>query len=273
MGVMRLTKHHGLGNDFLVALGGRAPTASLARQLCDRRRGIGADGLIVGAAPEEEGLDVTMKLRNADGSAAEMSGNGIRCLAQAVALDRGGNGASLLIGTDAGPRRVDVGPTDAEGTCEVAVDMGELAAGPPIPPEQRALLAGLVGREPLAATVDAGNPHLVVFVEDLDAVDALDLGVVGPRLQAGFPDGVNVEVVTARDGDLHLRVWERGVGRTEACGTGATAAAVIAHRHGLVDRAPAVHMPGGAVRVEVGGASARLVGPATFVARVEVRCG
>ena len=127
---MRLSKHHGLGNDFLVLLDDLEPDPALARRLCDRRRGVGADGLIVGRPPgaalgsgggpgpgpgvasegEAGTVDVIMVLRNADGSRAEMSGNGIRCLGQAVALDRGADRLELVVATDAGPRALAVAP-------------------------------------------------------------------------------------------------------------------------------------------------------------------
>ncbi|MFM7068826.1 MAG: diaminopimelate epimerase, partial [Actinomycetes bacterium] len=116
-------------------------------------------------------------------------------------------------------------------------------------------------------TVDVGNPHLVVLVEDPDAV-ALD--AVGPRLESAFPDGVNVHVVAVRDGSLVLRVWERGAGITQACGSGATAAASVAHDWGLTGTTVEVLMPGGSATVELAGGHAFLTGPTEFVADVVV---
>ena len=256
---MRLTKHHGLGNDFLVLLD-PAGTADLdapaARALCDRRRGVGADGIIV-VGPGRDGADVAMVLRNADGSRAEMSGNGIRCLGQAVARDRGRDRLDLVVATDAGPRALAVAPGPDARTAAVRVDMGpaKVDLDPPV---------DLPGR---VALVDVGNPHLVLEHDDLATVDVRG---DGPRLEGLVPGGVNVEWYRRRgDGDLELVVWERGAGATEACGTGACAvAAADAAWHGRSGSVQ-VHMPGGAVEVGLGEALA-LTGPAVLVATVEV---
>ncbi len=256
---MRLTKHHGLGNDFLVLLdpaGTASVDAEAARALCDRRRGVGADGVIV-AGPGGDGTDVTMVLRNADGGRAEMSGNGIRCLGQAVALDRGTDRLDLVVATDAGPRAVAVAPGPDARTAAVRVDMGPAKVDPEPPFD-------LPGR---VALVDVGNPHLVLEHDDPGTVDVQG---EGPALEALLPGGVNVEWYRQRaDDDLELVVWERGVGATEACGTGACAvAAADATWHGR-SGAVRVHMPGGAVEVGLGEALT-LSGPCVLVATVEV---
>ena len=264
---MQLTKHHGLGNDFLVLLDFNPEDAirfdaDLARALSDRRRGIGADGLIrVGPARGE--ADVTMGLRNADGSRAEMSGNGIRCLAQAVARARGHDTIDLVVGTEAGLRPLHVRPGPDPVTAAVDVDMGRARPGPE--------LSGLtgVGEATKAATVDMGNPHLVLLVDDPTSVD---LGVLGPACQDTFDQGINVELVAPVRGitdTLDLLVWERGAGITQACGTGACAAASAAHEWGVVGERVVVRMPGGAVAVTLG-ATVTLSGPAVFVADIEV---
>ncbi|MBW3642664.1 MAG: diaminopimelate epimerase [Actinobacteria bacterium] len=264
MGV-HLTKHHGLGNDFLVlvdldraaVLGARA-----ARALCDRRRGVGADGLIQVSAGTD-GADVTMTLRNADGSLAEMSGNGIRCLAQAVARSRNVDVVELSVATGGGLRRLSVGPGPDAHTAWVHVDMGPAGEGPPAPVTEE--VEGWLD----TASVDLGNPHLVVLVKDPAAVD---LGEVGPRLSSQLEGGSNVEVVAPAPGHddvLDLRVWERGAGITEACGTGAAAGAHAAHGWGLVGERVLVRMPGGELEVHLG-TTVTLAGPATFVADVEV---
>jgi len=260
MGVVRLTKHHGLGNDFLVLLdlaGVAQVDGPAARALCDRRRGVGADGVIV-AGPGGGGADVTMVLRNADGSRAEMSGNGIRCLGQAVALDRGADRLDLVVATDAGPRAVAVASGPDARTASVRVDMG--LAKVDLEPSLDAPL----GR---SALVDMGNPHLVLPREDLATVD---VRTDGPALEALVPGGVNVEWYRRRPaGDLELVVWERGAGATEACGTGACAvAAADAAWHGGA-KTLQVHMPGGAVEVGLGEVLT-LTGPSVFVATVEV---
>ena len=191
-----------------------------------------------------------------------MSGNGIRCLGQALARGRGIGELDLDVATDGGVRRLRVRPGRAPHQAWVDVDMGPARPGP-----EGALPAETdPGR---AVTVDLGNPHLVVLVDDVAAVD---LAVLGPACQAGFPVGINVEVVApaAEGGDaLDLVVWERGVGPTLACGTGACAAAQAAHDWGLVGTHVAVRMPGGEVEVTLG-ATIVLAGPTTYVADVEV---
>lgn len=270
---MQLTKHHGLANDFLVALdevNGRelAVDGELARRLCDRRTGIGADGLIHGArpvdAPDDEGVDVVMHLYNADGSRAEMSGNGIRCLGQAVAQARGRRDGALVVATDGGLRTLTLRGTDDPACLEVSVGMGPAHAGPAVPGP---LDEQLSGRH---LTVDLGNPHLVVEVPDPTVVD---LATEGAWLEQQFPDGVNVEFVAVTAPDtITLRVWERGAGITWACGTGASAAAHAAHQWGLVGRSVRVEMAGGAARVDLGDELV-LTGPTCTIATVEVPDG
>ena len=274
---MLLSKHHGLGNDFLVALDARNERAlpvdgELARHLCDRRRGVGADGLIHGAEPDADqrraGIDVVMHLFNSDGSRAEISGNGIRCLGQAVTLARGDvEGAVVEVLTDAGRRRLEIGPANA-ATCEVSVAMGTAAAGPHVPEPLAESLPERFG------TADLGNPHLVLLVDDPALVD---LATEGAWLEQQFPDGVNVEYVrvTAATGSspaaIDLRVWERGAGITEACGSGACAAAFVARGWGLVDDHVRVHMPGGDAEVRLGpDDEVTLIGPSVYVADVVV---
>lgn len=270
---MHLTKHHGLGNDFLVALdednGGDASAvgADLARRWCDRRRGIGADGLIRGARPSDaeraDGIDVVMHLFNADGSRAEMSGNGIRCLAQAVAAARGITGGALTVLTDAGRRPLTVAPGSDAATAVVSVGMGLPAAGPRIPDPLAEQLDGRVG------TVDMGNPHLVLLVDDPASIDVAHQGA---WLEQQFPEGVNVEFIAVPDpGTIDLRVWERGAGITEACGTGACAAAHEARRWDLAGDRVLVRMPGGDAEVvhEADG-SVTLIGPAVRIGAVEL---
>ena len=245
---MRLEKYHGLGNDFLVLLDleGRQPVdGAMARALCDRHTGVGADGLIrvtQGPTPNP----YVMELYNADGGRAEMSGNGIRCLALAL-VDAGlATGPEITIATDAGPRRVRFNDDRT-----ISVDMG-LATVEPGPGH--------------SLLVDMGNPHAVVEVQD--PYDA-DLGREARR----FGPDLNLELVAAGPGpdELTMRVWERGVGETLACGTGACAAAVAAHKWGIVGHRVTVHQPGGAVQVELAEYRITLTGPATWVATVEVR--
>lgn len=269
---MHLAKLHGLGNDFLVLvdLEDEHPVgAGLAVALCDRRRGIGADGLIR-VSPGSDGADVTMTLRNADGGLAEMSGNGIRCLALAVARHRGVQELDLTVATGGGARAVALRP-GLPGTAVVHVEMGKARPGPEpdtgwlsLPVTAR-LLQGPDGEYPGLSTLDLGNPHLVVLVDDPAAVDLADAGPVAERQFAG---GINVGFVAPTVGEadaLDLRVWERGAGATEACGTGAAAAAHAAHEWGLVGERVAVHLPGGDVQVAIGD-TLTLSGPVVHVA-------
>jgi diaminopimelate epimerase len=265
---VQLTKHHGLANDFLVILdevNGRVPgvDGELARRLCDRRRGIGADGLIHGALPVEGSeVDVVMHLFNADGGRAEISGNGIRCLGQALAEARELREAIFVVSTDAGRRRLQVEASADQRTSLVSVDMGPFVAGPAIPAD---VAERLEGRRSM--TGDMGNPHLVVLVDDVVTVDVADEGA---WFEQHFADGVNVEFIAAGGDDaLALRVWERGAGITEACGTGACAAAHVAHAWGLVGDRVRVEMPGGSAEVQLG-ATITLIGPAVKIATIEL---
>jgi diaminopimelate epimerase len=260
---MRLTKHHGLGNDFLVVLEAENPRlrridGRLARRVCDRATGVGADGLIHGAVSDDD-TDVRMHLYNADGSRAEISGNGLRCLAQALVFSRGQAEGSCTIATDAGIRSAEVIRATGRHSSAVTVEMGVAGDGPDVPLDVERRAPGAF------ATVDLGNPHLVLVVDD---VDDIDLAQAGPAFEAPF-GGINVEFIAPVDRRaLRMRVWERGVGITQACGSGACAAAHAAHEWGLVGTDVTVHMPGGDAKVELGD-MVRLTGPAVHVATLE----
>lgn len=278
---MRLSKHHGLGNDFLVALeeenGRLVGDATTARRLCDRRRGLGADGFIIGSrpaagatAPDGRPIDVVMHLWNADGSRAEMSGNGIRCLGQALAMARDDHSATYVVATDGGIRELVVHDDAAHRIASVSVGMGVVADGPAVPRSVSERLA-----EQRHSTVDVGNPHLVVLVADLSSVDLVGTGA---WIEGEFPSGINVEFIApASDPDtIDLLVWERGAGVTAACGTGAVAAATRAHEWGLVGREVRVQMPGGSAEVIVAAepdAEPVLIGPAQHIATIELPDG
>jgi diaminopimelate epimerase len=262
-----LTKHHGLGNDFLIAV---SPLAALssedAARLCDRRRGVGADGLISAARQGEDPSAWTMTLWNADGSRAAVSGNGLRCLGQALVLhhDDGQPAMTFNVHTDAGVRRVAVQPDRHSDTDQVAVDMGQASSGPRVSGRWSEFGITIAHQ----AAVEIGNPHLVAVVADLEAVD---LGAVGPIIESDYPAGMNVELIAVQSrSQVRLRVWERGVGLTEACGSGACAAVWAAHSLDLVDSRVTVDMPGGAALVELLDETILLSGPATFVAVVEI---
>jgi diaminopimelate epimerase len=269
MTTLTLTKHHGLGNDFLVVFhppsGDDDDLAQLARRVCDRRRGIGADGLLIGETEPEH--SARMILFNADGSRAEMSGNGIRCFAQALAMRRGDRlPTTMRILSDAGTRVVEVTPTEDPVTVTAQTDMGEVADL--APPSAWATLGAHPDRP--TAHLDLGNPHTVVGVDDVDAVDLSALGAQVPH--------VNLEIIEPgpEPHALTMRVHERGAGLTEACGTGACAAAVAAARWGMVpqsSREIVVHMPGGSARVTLDHPApgrVTLTGPATYVATIEI---
>lgn len=263
-----LTKHEGLGNDFLVAVEPARPlTADDARAWCDRHRGVGADGLIsltdVVAGFDGPGRAV-MVLWNADGSRAEISGNGIRCVAQALAMHAGLTGsAAFEVQTDAGLRRLDLDQTDDPSTVNVRVDMGSAGGGVADSTAWADLGVELIRQQ----GVDFGNPHLVALVDD---PQRYDIGVVGPTVEAAYPNGMNVHLVKVIDRhSVAMKVWERGSGITEACGSGACAVGFATVNWGLVDSPVTVNMPGGAVVVEVGD-TVHLTGPARFIARVEV---
>lgn len=262
---MRLTKHHGLGNDFLVMvdLAGAHPiTPSMALALCHRRHGVGADGLIRVTAGTG-GADVTMELLNADGSSAEMSGNGIRCLAQAVFQSSAAPPPVLRVATAAGLRTVTALDPDGVPSQRFAVEMGQAKVGEDEP--------GHVGGPVLKATrVDVGNPHLVLLWGETGLPEPDRLVSIASRIDAATPGGVNVEVVLPgpRGGELSTVVHERGVGLTQACGTGACAVAAAGHRWGLCAEGVTVHMPGGPVDVALGD-PVLLTGPATSVAAID----
>jgi diaminopimelate epimerase len=236
---MRLAKWTALGNHFLLAERELLPFAlseARARILCDPAVGLGADGVLELWTPED--ADVAVRVWNLDGSVAEVSGNGTRIAAAfaATALDR----TELVVATDAGCGRARV-----LADRRIAVTMGTATlSGPQYVP---------VGEAPGPAHrfVSIGNPHMVIDVED---VRAYPLETEGPRLErhGWFPERTNVEAIRVIDAHrLELRVWERGVGETQACGSGAVASAVAAISSGRCASPVVVEMPGGRVEVEV----------------------
>jgi diaminopimelate epimerase len=262
-----LTKHHGLGNDFLIGIDPeRSFTPADAVKWCHRRHGVGADGLIM-LTPLKLGWQ--MMLHNSDGSRAELSGNGLRCVGQALAMAeglhvQGSDSRTFAVMTEAGPRGVIVYADSAHNEAQVQVAMGRANAGPDtfdgwadfgIDPKQQ------VG-------IDMGNPHLVVEVADPASVD---LATVGPAVEANYPDGLNIHFISARNrAAIDLKVWERGAGITEACGSGACAAAHAANEWGLVDAIVEVHQPGGVATVLLEDSGVSLRGPAAYIATVAV---
>jgi diaminopimelate epimerase len=249
--VRRLQKWHGAGNDFLVDVvePGRGEwwTPSRARALCRRTTGVGADGVLVA----ELSSPVTMTLFNADGSLAEMSGNGIRCLAAAVRRSTNGDFTTLEVATAAGRKTVSLSMDGDRGSGSVSMGAVTFLDA----------LAGSLG------VVNVGNPHVVVGDEPTWS-DA-QREEVADKLAAQV-GGANVEFLTVLASDhLSIRVIERGVGWTEACGTGSLAVAALSRRDGLCGDIVNVDNPGGTLVVTFEGNEATLSGPVEFVADVE----
>ncbi len=257
------TKHHGLGNDFLIVVDPVRPLdAADARRWCDRRRGVGADGLI-SATPGDDGT-WTMILWNSDGSRPEVSGNGLRCLGQALAAHLESTSAvTFTVVTDGGVRTLDVEP--GFPVANVRVDMGPATEAGAVSSHWSDV--GVDMHRQIA--VDIGNSHLVALVDD---AGAYDITVVGPAIESEFPNGVNVHLIDIVDPtNIRLFVWERGAGYTEACGSGACVAAWAAHTWGLTEASVQVVMPGGSAQVEIvegDRPTVLLTGPAEYVATV-----
>lgn len=246
---MRFVKGHGTENDFVLLPDAGELTPDLVRALCDRHAGIGADGVLRVVRADGGWF---MDYRNADGTIAEMCGNGVRVFARYLVAEGLVPPGELTIGTRAGPRRVVVPESG-----DISVDMGR--------PQLLAAAHTVAGRPGIA--VSMGNPHVVVAV-DAAELDELDLSR-SPVVEPGMPDGQNVEFV-ARTGDrsIAMRVHERGVGETRSCGTGICAAVVaVAGKPDGTDWS--VRVPGGELTVRWTD-SLTLTGPAVLVARGEV---
>ena len=249
---LRLSKYEASGNDFLLVDELNVPAGRLdVPALCDRWTGVGADGLI--RVARAEGADFRFDLTNADGSAAAMSGNGMRCLG-AFVCDAGDaeRGMPIAVETPAGVRTVTCGEADA------VVGMGEpnftKAAIPMRGPAWETFQ-----RQPFdvhgvtftATALSMGNPHLVLFLDE--DPERFHVEHMGPMLESHelFPERTNVEFARiAEDGTADVRVWERGVGETLACGTGACAVAVAANEAGLAPRTTTIRFRGGPLEVE-----------------------
>ncbi len=239
-------KYEGLGNDFVLVEAERedAVSPAFARELCDRRFGVGADGVLVVLPPTTSGADARMKVINADGSVPEMCGNGLRCAVLHHARNRGRHSGEVTFDTDAGLRPCVVDDLDGRGL--VTVDMGVVRVTGDVSLE----LGDGAPRDPWQLTLaDAGNPHAITTREATPAV----IDVVGPRVatHARFPAGTNVEFAVYRKGAVDLVVWERGVGVTLACGTGACATVAVGVARGLigVGEEVTVYLPGGPLSV------------------------
>lgn len=260
-------KMHGLGNDFIILdarKSGLAMNAARASKLADRQRGIGCDQLIVMRASDTS--DVFMEIWNADGSRVGACGNATRCVGRLL-LDETGR-TSISIQTDAG----DLGAVAAGS--DISVNMGPAKTDwQDIPlAHESDTTASDYAKGPLFSPgcVNMGNPHAVFFVGDADAID---LNRCGPEVENDpfFPERVNVSVVSVSNGILRQRVWERGAGITQACGSAACASVVAATRRGLIDRKATVRLDGGDLAVEwLADGTVQMTGPTAFVFSGEV---
>lgn len=286
---MPFAKGHGTQNDFVILPDPDAAldlSSELVTVLCDRQRGLGGDGLlrvapsgalvaagVLAELPAGVGADDWfMDYRNADGSIAEMCGNGVRVFAHYCRAAGLVDGDEFVVGSRAGARPVVVHSWDPSAA-EVTVGMGPVRLG-------GASAVRIAGRDLTGEAVDVGNPHLACVVADLTpaTLAALDLTAAPELTGYAFPDGANVEVLTPLepaspplDFTSHLRVYERGVGETRSCGTGLVAGAAAAlHGLGRSEGMVGITVPGGAVTVTVTGGQAFLRGPSRLVARGEL---
>jgi diaminopimelate epimerase len=248
MTALKFIKMHGLGNDFVILDGRSTPielNAAQTQAIADRRRGIGCDQLILLEEAQSDG-DLFMRIRNADGGEVEACGNATRCVGKLLMDEKGTDHASIetLGGLVTADRAAD----------QITVDMGPAYLNwqdIPLAHEMDTLSLDIT-EGPLShpVAVSVGNPHAVFFVDDAETID---LETVGPELEhhAFYPNRTNVEAaqVTSRS-EIRLRVWERGVGITEACGTGACATLIAAVRRDLTDRKATVTLDGGALEIE-----------------------
>lgn len=248
---------HGLGNDFVIIDAREEEielSAAMVAAIADRHSGIGCDQLII--LRPSENADVRMQIFNSDGSEVESCGNASRCVAKLI-------GDETRIETDGG---IIIGSATADGAI---VDMGKPRFEWQSIPLAYAMdtLNMPVGWEDLQnpAAVNVGNPHVIFFVDDSMIVELDRLGAM-IEVDPLFPEKVNVNVAHIKDGTIHLRVWERGVGLTRACGTGACATAVAAIKRGLVSSPVQVALPGGSLLISwKAGANIEMQGPTTYV--------
>ena len=273
---MRFTKMHGLGNDYIYVNCFKEYIENppkVARFVSDRHFGVGSDGLIM--INPSECADFEMEMYNADGSRSEMCGNGIRCVAKYVYDNGLTDKTSISVETLGGIKYLEL--TVKDGKTEfVRVNMGKPELSPKLipvvsgSPEDEAVIDAPIlvgGREYRMTSVSMGNPHTVVYVDD---VDGLDIEEIGPKFEnhERFPNRVNTEFVKVLDRHTaQMRVWERGSGETLACGTGACAVAVSCILNGLTEDKVTVKLLGGDLEIEWDREAdvVYMTGPATVV--------
>ena len=271
--MLSFTKMHSLGNDFVLLDGVRRPFhlgRDHIQHLADRHRGIGCDQLIV-AEPGRNGADFSIRIFNTDGSQAEQCGNGARCFAKFL-HDEGLTDQTRLV-VDTGSRLIQL---EIEDDWQVVVDMGAPGFEPGALPfdaqdEANVYQLDVAGETVEISAISLGNPHAVLLVDDVDTAPVERLGPAIER-HSRFPQRTNVgfacPITRAK---IRLRVWERGVGETLACGSGACAAAVACHRLGRIDEEIEVELPGGIASVRWSGQGpVFLRGPAVTVYRGEI---
>ncbi len=249
-------KYHALGNDYLIVDPSRSRVTAqgdVAKLLCDRRFGVGADGVLFAPQAQPARGPVSVRIFNSDGSPCARSGNGVRIFARWLADTTSGH-KTFTIRTTAGDTAVEL----------LAGDLVRAGLGAPtlFEPDR---VVDLMAREVTVATIDNGNPHAVVLGLPLDAVHEIGEAIAGHRL---FPGRVNVQFAAVDDRrTMRIEIWERGAGYTLASGSSACAAAAVAHRLGLVDNEIEVKMPGGSVWVDIDvSGEVSLTGPVEAVA-------
>ncbi|KRG44266.1 diaminopimelate epimerase [Stenotrophomonas pictorum JCM 9942] len=270
-GRLRFTKMHGAGNDFVVLDlrdGSPPPDTALAARLADRHRGVGCDQILTIEPARSDGAVASYRIWNSDGSSSQQCGNGARCVAAWLVRAGVAQGDEFIIDS----------PTRSHTVQRLGPDQYAVAMGRPVfAPAQIPLLGfprareeyvlSLQGENVRFGTVSMGNPHAVL---EVGLIDAAPLERIGPLLQqhASFPESVNVGFAQVMDaGHARLRVYERGVGETLACGSGACAAAVVLMQRGRLRRDAVMSLPGGDLRIQWPADDAEVVmsGPAAFV--------
>ena len=273
---LKFEKWNGLGNDFVIVNGAEEMIedhAKVAAEVCDRHFGIGADGLVILLPCDQEGIDFEMRIFNSDGSEAEMCGNATRCIAKYIAANQLSDKKEFHILTKAGiiiPALVDM----ADGSVGVRVNMGKPRLTPseiPVISEKEEMIVA----EPITAgedafsmtTVSMGNPHCVIFVDDIAKIA---LEEVGPKLETHerFPRKINVEFAEVLNRkQIRMRVWERGAGITLACGTGSCATIVAAVLNDKTERQAEIILDGGTLHLDwaENDGNVYMTGPATKV--------
>ncbi len=256
---MKFTKMHGIGNDYVYINAFEVDVKEpekLAPLMSDRHKGIGSDGIVlIMPASKESNAQVRMRMFNNDGSEAEMCGNAIRCVGKFAYENKLVNSAKFLVETLAGNKELELFVENGK-VHSVIVDMGTpywKSKDIPVAVESEEALnieIEALGQKFIASCVSVGNPHAIIFVDD---VENMDLTKIGPALECHslFPKKINVEFVQLIDKTkVRMRVWERGSGETEACGTGACATALICSRLGHTDRKVEVVLNGGSLEID-----------------------